>query len=250
MQHNKEIHMAGKKQGFSYVVEDGYIAFKKAMEKNAWGQIKPTTSSPLTASRESCWLLRFDRAFQNLLDARRPRTSLSGKEIDTQKWDPLQLRLDSETQLHLDRKDPIKKAAATKIREQLVIGGGRGQTKFALEKEVIHGRKQVFVARNELAAEIALLELDSLIDEIDEATEELAEATGDGSSTAQAKRVAQAVSQCGQSCSFILNDIDWLLEQPDTTTDEKAPLETLRKPLLELLVQYPPPAKPSSNTPA
>ena len=174
--------MAG--QGFSYVAEDGFISFLTELEKGAWGNIDISTittnaTSSFKASCAARWKLRLLQSC-TVVASTKKSAGRTAKHIDDELWDPLQKRLDSETGVFLNRPDPTTQTAAALIRENFLIGNGRGQTKLAHDKEVDHGRKQVRLSHEEFKDEIALLGLKQLISDIKDATEELAEALGIG----------------------------------------------------------------------
>lgn len=241
--------------GFGYVTEDGFLSFRKELEKGALGaiDITPYTNPDAPLSSFGAPLpvrlkLKLVRGIEEVEKARLPPAKLTVEQIDRLKWDPPQRNLDDETRVYLSRKDPTKKAAALTIREHFLQGGGRAQTRLPPAQEVILGRKQVLMARGQFKDLIALLNLEEVIDDIDLATEELAEALGEGAfglapSQAKVLRQRRALSACARSFNDVLTDIDWQLAQPDTTDEEKQLLNEIRTPLLLLLAAFPPPAK-------
>jgi hypothetical protein len=238
-------------QSFGYVSIDGFLSFLTDAEKGPWAALDITKYEPTEGAASSLqagaplrWKLRLVRPIQALLATR--ASKLSPKEIDEQRWDPAQDRLDNETKVFLTRADEPKKKAALLLRAELLLGKGTGQKRLPHSEEVAHGRKQGLLAQDKLKPEVTLLGLDEIFDEIAEATAALAFAIGlepgqeSGASRAKLKRERAALSGCVQAFNAVFDELEWQLAQPENTSEERNLIAGLQEPLRKMLENLPP----------
>lgn len=242
--------------GYSYVPEEGFLSLLQTLESKEWGAIDVsaflatgTALSPLQATQQQGWKLRLWEKIQSLSQQMSRTESKTALAVDSE-WDQLQRQLDGETYVHVTRKDEEKRAAALRLRDRLLLGGGTGQTRLSLEKEIDWGRQQIQLAKEEpFASDIVRLSLGDLFAEIATKTEELAATIGHGESEARqfrSLRIRGALVACQQSADAVTDEILYYSEHPNCTEEEKSNLQRLLAPLVRMAERYLPlPEKPA-----
>jgi hypothetical protein len=245
--------------GFSYVPTDGFVALLSQLEKEEWGRIDLSRFikagappvSPLEASRLEGLKLRLYEPLRRL--SALIAGSDSGLLKADDEWDALQREFDGETYVHTVRKDAARRGAALSLRKHFTVGEGTGQVNFAAGKEVDWGYMQVELSKEpRFAAALSLLGLQGLLEEMHQKTIALEEADKN-SGTYQSSRIRAAHAESRQAANSVYADLNYLMEHPNTSTDEKKICITLRQPLEALLQRYPALAneaeKPIKETP-
>lgn len=248
--------------GYSYVAQEGFVAFRGELNGGAWGAIdiqpfrlddaKPAGLSVLDAPRRVAWKLCLGWAIALLTDEAGTVTADEQASADVA-WDLSERRLSLQVAVHEASEDPAEVAAAGRIRSALLSGSGTAQTVLAWEKEVDYGRNQVTLATTApLAADIKLLKLEPFIEDVSKKTEALAAAIGRGSNKStdtRTNRVRAANAECRQAFNRVHDDIVWHREHTSDPAQIKL-LTELEAPLLSMLERYPAsPAKPTEEKP-
>lgn len=241
--------------GYSHIPVEGFLSLAEALEKGAWGAIDIQKfldggHSPLEASQAQGWKLRLTETTRVLAQENAPLDDKTPLVLDSE-WDQLQRELNGEIYAHTARRDLTKRAAALRLREHFLLGGGTGQTNLTLEKEIDWGRMQVQLSKQALfQQDIQLLELTTLFQEIEKKTDELAERTGHGSTESlqyRSQRIRIALVACQQAADAVAAELSYLSEHTNCTADEKANLAALLASLTRTAERYQPaPERPAA----
>lgn len=245
--------MPKQKRGFTYVKSKGFISLREDIQSGArWKDINtsmyedPSKPADIPLHKQPFPVkakVRILRALGALLSA----LGAGLLDILDAAWDKTQRRFLLRVAFLLLDDDPQRQAAAQKIRRhpQLFLGDGTGQTNLPVRLEIDWGRQQIAILRSpEFAPLVALLELGEFVDEIERTTKELAQAVGRGEgevaddTITRQKRIEIALKECRQACNSVLDDLNWLILQPEATLEDKKELEEMRAPLLALLERY------------
>jgi len=248
--------MAG--HGYSYVSNKGFSAFGHELEQGAWKDIAIATydvadrrpASPLgeapvlvTLKLRAAWMIRdLDDA---LGASREVRAELDGE------WDAAERALNLYLASEAEHKDPLRRAAALRLRSSLLAGAGTEQTNYDYDAEVDFGLQQISRARKApLADDVALLGLDSYLQRVEDATNSLAKGIGrepgQKRAGAPSKRLREATAACSATFNAIHETLSFLIEHT-RTGKERDRIEALRAPFVSLLDRYPQRAKPEEE---
>jgi uncharacterized small protein (DUF1192 family) len=242
--------------GFSYVPERGFVAFLNDLEEGEWGEVSlagldtspdaPLPESILSAPRRVVWKVRLTRGCNRVKRARQGSATRTPSDIDDE-WDALQRQLKHILAFHLEHKEPAKRDAAGRLFKRLLSGkSGLSQTRLPLQEEVDFGEAQVKAARESpLSADVTLLGIGELIDDIAKKTKELRDSLGrapgqvSGAARDRAEDLSSALTFATEAFNSVLSEIDWCVENVagGQVIDE---LTRLREPLQNLLDRYPP----------
>lgn len=244
--------------GFGRVETDGFLGMIAVLREGTWGAI-PTpalaghdTPTWNTLPQEARAKLRLTEALETLRQAvaSEDRTV----ELD-QNWDRLQRRLDGLLTADAHHDDPLRQAAAARLRKLLTLGNGTGQTGLSFQAEVDFGSRQATLAAETCAADVALLGYGPLLAAIDGATRALADALGraaGGSRTVRSQRLRDAVAQCGAAFNLTFAELEEGIRRLPPGA-ARSRYEALRAPLQALLdrtpvaADPPPPATPPTG---
>jgi hypothetical protein len=236
--------------GFGRVPDKGFFSHGESLEKGEWGEValplpaeSPAASLPLLEMNgPQLWKWMQLYAIHSLLMAFGFGPDRAAADSA---WDDTQRKLHLTTALALLSADIDLRAAAQRVRDHLLLGDGLGQTQLAYQAEVDFGFRQLKLARSDaFSADIQRLGLTDVIAEVEATTRTLASAIGhaggDQSSgtTTQRERERHALHACQSACNTVLGDIDHLLAQSPSPTDQQR-LLALRLPLATLLDRYP-----------
>lgn len=168
---------------------------------------------------------------------------------DKSSWDSTQKRLKALLDAAAVHPDAQVREAAERLRKALLLGAGEAQTKLKYQQEVDFGRQQVELASSsQVAADIALIGLGSVIDDIRDTTEALANAIGHGTSPQiLSKQLQAATTSCRATFASVATDLAWIIDH-GTLDINRARATKLRAPLEALAARYPAPS--TTTTPA
>ncbi len=245
--------------GYSYVSDKAFVAFAHHLRQGAWGNVSIATyegegkkldAAALDAPHPVLWKLRIVLVITALKQA------LGSGKLDVLDagWDSSQRRLDFRLAERADDPDPDVRAAASRLRRQLLRGKGTEQPSYDFDAEVDFGRKQVELAKQEaIAADIKKLKVDDLFHDIEKATEALAGGLGrkPGGKRTGPPSVQQrdALAACTAAFNGVHDHIAWFIENTPNGPARDA-LEALQAPFASLLARNPPTqAKSGNNSP-
>lgn len=245
--------------GYSYVSDKAFVAFAHDLGQGAWknvsiaqyqGEAKPLDAAALEAPHPVLWKLRIVLVISALKQA------LGSGRLDVLDagWDSSERRLNFRLAERAEDTDADVRAAADRLRRQLLKGKGTEQTGYDFDAEVDFGRKQLELAKEEgIAADIKKLKVDDLLQDIERATEALANGLGRQPgvkrATAPSVQLRDALTACTTAFNGVHGHIDWFLENTPNgpARDHLAELEA---PFAALLARNPPTqAKAASNAP-
>jgi hypothetical protein len=236
---------------FAYVPAEGFTAFGAELRTGEWGNIDTTnyiggdgrlikaiSSAPVTVVMK----VQLQGAIGTLLEAL--KSAGSAKSCD-EVWDTAEKRLGVMISAALVSKNAAKQAAAERLFQWLLLGEGAGQTKLKYHQEVDFARKQLeLAAKGQCAADVALLELGDLMQDIASATHALAAAIGHGTTgQVPSRRKSATTSNCRMAFGAVTGQLDWIATAGLADIDKEVALGLLR-PLRELAARYPAPANP------
>lgn len=201
---------------FAYVPQSGFAAFLSIVTSSPWTLID---SSAYEDSTQPLWnapmlvvaKVRIQRTIHRLLVA---MAGAGGARGCDQTWDSCQKQLDGLLGVYAESNDPAKRDAAKRLQNTLLLGAGVAQTLLRYQEEVDYGRKQVaLVATGQGAADVALLGLGPMMNDIAVATEAFASVIGHGETVAAPHaRRAKAVAECVITFGAVTESLEWLIE--------------------------------------
>lgn len=234
---------------FAYVPAEGFTAFGAELRKGAWGDIDTTnyigadgrlvkaiSSAPVKIALK----VQLQGAIVTMVEVL--KSAGSAKACDDV-WDTAEKRLGVMISAALVSKDAAKRAAGERLHQCLLLGEGAGQTKLKYHQEVDFARKQLELATNgQCAADIALLELGDLMQDIAVATEALADAIGHGSTGhTPSRRKTAALTHCRIAFGAVLGQLEWIASAGSSGIDKDV-ASALLAPIRELAQRYSKPA--------
>jgi len=243
--------------GYSYVTDKAFVAFAHDLGQGAWksvsiakyeGEGKKLDASALEAPHPVLWKLRISLVINAL------KLALGSGKLDVLDagWDSSERRLNFRLAERADDTDADVRAAANRLRRQLLKGKGTAQTGYELDAEVDFGLKQLELAKEApIAADIKKLKVDDLLHDIEKATEALAVGLGrkGGVKRAGPPSVQQrdALAACTSAFNGVHDHIAWFIANTPNGPDRET-LEELEAPFEALLARNPP-TKPGSQLP-
>lgn len=230
---------------FAHVPTEGFLSFSALLNTEPWASIDiapwegPGQSASQSIGNAPTWVtikLRLSWTITALSDAL--SGSATAKDCDVL-WDNGQKRLDALLTAAAVHTDPQKREAAQRLQKLLLTGAGQGQTKLKYHQEVDFGHHQAgVVAQGQGAADVALLDLGSVMDEIAQATHTLAAAIGHGKGSGRPfERQKAALSDCA---SVFSDTVDWLafLSERGFAADDRERAIALRQSLEAVAKRY------------
>lgn len=209
-------------------------------------------ADPLQVPRDIAWKLRATWAIATLRDALGASPEvLAGLDG---RWDSAQRKFNHILGAAAEDDSAAVREAAQRCRGALLEGNGVAQTIRTYDKEVDFGRNQVaLMSSGPLVADVTLLGLAAIRDEISQTTEALAQgigrAPGEQRSLPRFERIRAARAACSPAFNGIHQDLCWLIEHtPPGAVGTQ--LEALLAPLEALLSRYPAPSTGATAAPA
>lgn len=243
--------------GYGNLQDRAFVAFDRELDEGAWKNVatdvyeapaKQSAAVLLTAPQPVVWKLRLRGSIAAVLEA------LAAPAVATldATWDTTQRRLFHRIAIGIDDDNTAVRAAADRLREGLLQGGGTGQTQLDYDAEVDFGRQQIALTREgaALAADAKKLKLTEALADIDQATEALAKAIGRGTAEKRQKpsrRLRDAVAECAASFTAVHGTLEWFIARTPAGPDRDR-LEALLVPLEALRSRYEP-AETQTETP-
>ena len=239
--------------GYGNVTDKGFIAFTHDLSEGAWAPVdigafdnpeRMLPADPLQVPREVGWKLRATWTIATLRDAIGASSEvLAGLDV---RWDSTQRKLYHVLGSASEDQNPAVREAALRCRGALLEGNGVAQTKRSYDGEVDYGRNQVVLMTDgPLAADVSLLGLAPLRDEIRQTTEALAQgigrAPGEQRTVARSERIRAGRAACAAAFNGIHQEIAWLVERTPPGA-ARTRLQALLAPFEALLSRYPAPA--------
>ncbi|MDI3290480.1 hypothetical protein [Polyangium sp. 15x6] len=242
---------------FAHVPEEGFQAFVQALSDGPWALID-TTSYQAAGSSSSAkslsdapvqitWKLRLTWALAALGAARGGADAAKDADIA---WDTTQKRLGALLLAATHDPNPDKRAAAARLQKAFLRGAGTSQTNLRYQQEVDFGRAQLELTKQpQHTADITLLDLETVIAEIQQSTDALADAIGHGEGTGRrpSERRRAAVAACAAAFSEVVDSIAWI--HAHGAPDDLPRTQPLLESLHALAKRYPAPS-PGTITPA
>jgi hypothetical protein len=239
--------------GYGNVHETGFVAFAHDIAEGEWKEVSlagydtPERRLPpdsLQIPPEVAWKLRAAWAIGGLRDALGKSPEVLA-ELDTD-WDGTQRKLYHLIGGAAEDRDPAIRAAAERLRIALLEGNGVAQTNRTYDAEVDFGRRQVELMTNgTLKADVELLGLAGMRDQVHEVTEALARglgrAPGEQRTGTRRERIRAARTACATAFNGIHSEIAWFLEHTPPGA-VRSRIERLLAPFKALLARYPAPA--------
>ncbi len=234
--------------GYSYVSGKAFVAFSHDLQEGAWKSIsiakldtpyQVLSPAALDAPLPVLWKLRIAWVLATL------RQALGSANIDDldQAWDSVQRKAHYRLAEHAESTDIEIKKAAERLRSQMLLGGGTGQTVLEYDQEVDFGRQQIELAKEpQAAADIKKLKLGDLMAEIAATTESLAAGTGRKAGTTRAgapsAQQRDALTACSAAFNGVHDDIAWFVEHTEAGP-ERDRFIALQAPFEALLARNP-----------
>lgn len=234
---------------FTHVPAEAFIGFRRELATEVWATINISAyagpnQTPLQPLLEAPQLIlgkiQLLWSLERLALARAGAGSAKDRDRD---WDTSQKRLRARLDLAAMDDDPAKRAAAERLQQTMLSGGGgEAQTQLAYQQEVDFGRQQLEqAASGQVAADIALLDLGSTMEDIHQSTEALAMAIGHGQDNQRpSERLRKATAKCISTCTMVLTQLAWLMDNGQAGAD-RARAAKLYESLESLARRYPGP---------
>ncbi len=238
---------------FAYVPQSGFAAFHSTMTSSVWSLIdssayadpsKPLWDAPPLVMAKT----RIQRTIHRLLVA---MAGAGGAKGCDRAWDGCQKQLNGLLGVYAASNEMAKRDAAKRLQNTLLLGAGVAQTLLRYQEEVDFGRKQVaMAATGQGAADVALLGLGPMMNEIALATEALASVIGHGETVAPPHaRRAKAVAACMLTFDAVAESLEWMIEYGGSGPDRDVAM-ALHASLTDLAARYTAPVRVAPSTEA
>ena len=246
--------------GYGNVSDRGFVAFDRELEEGAWKDIithdhevaaKQNIAALLTAPLPVVWKIRLRWGIANVIAVLGAPALAKLDEA----WDSSQRRLFHRIAIGVDSESPAIRAAADRLRDQLLTGTGIAQTQLSCDDEVDFGLRQIALTQEggPLAADAKKAKITDALADVQKTTEALATALGRSGGEkrkAPSKRMRDALSACVSAFNGVHDQIMWFLAQASPGA-ERDQLMALVEPLEALLARTEnPPATPTPENPA
>lgn len=240
---------------YSKVSDPAFAAFIDELARGPWADadvsefdlISLMVDDAMSLPVQVYWKLRLLVASHAMAAALAVQAGDAAKPADDD-WDGVQDELEASLALYATSRNADKAAAARRLRQVLLQGAtGRGQTKASYTSEVDWGRTQVRLATQDaqVAADIALLGLGGMIDEVRRTTEALALVSGTPTGRTVPLKAARLACRAAYEQVHAEIAARLAITRPGTAHDL---LQGLLAPLQALLARFQD-AAPSSATP-
>ena len=234
--------MAG--YGYGNVADRAFVAFDRELEEGAWkavstsnyeDAVKQNAALLLTAPLPVVWKLQLRSSIAEVLVA------LGAPAIATldDTWDAAERRLFHHIAIGVDSDNASVRAAADRLRSQLLSGSGTAQTQLSCDDEVDFGRQQIALTSEggPLAADAKKVKVVESLADIHKATEALAQALGRGTNEKRktpSKQLREALGECTTAFNSVHEQLAWFISKTPPGT-ERDGLQALLAPLEALL---------------
>ena len=245
--------------GYGNVPDRGFIAFDRELNDGAWNDIslvgiedaaKLDISVLLTTPLPAVWKLRLRWGIATVLASLGAPSLTKLDEI----WDGAERRLFHHIAIGVDSDNANVRAAADRLRAQLLLGAGTAQTLLSYDDEVDFGRRQIALTREgaPLAADAKKVKLESVLADVEKATDALADALGRTSGEKRktpSKQLRDALGECAAAFNSVHEDLNWFVGKTAPGA-ERDRFHALLQPLTALLARNEPaPIAPETTAP-
>jgi hypothetical protein len=234
--------MAG--HGYGNVTDRAFVAFDRELNQGAWNEVQVTSEQSaakenaavlLVAPLPVLWKLQLRWAIAGIIAVLGAPTIAKLDDA----WDGTQRRLFHHIAIGVDSDDPLVRAAADRLRMQLLAGMGTAQTQLSCDDEVDFGRKQIALTQEggPLHFDAKKVKLTAVLADVHKATEALGQALGRGSSEkrkAPSKLLRDAMAECSDAFNSVHDQLDWFISRTPPGAEHDR-LNALLGPLQALL---------------
>jgi hypothetical protein len=241
--------------GYGNVPDRAFVAFERELEQGAWKEVstkkyeesaKESAAALLGAPQPVVWKLRLRLGIASVLSSL-GATSLAALD---EAWDAAQRRLFHRIGAGVDDEDRTVRDAADRLRAQLLLGTGTGQTLLDYDAEVDFGLQQIALTHDKgpLAADARKLKLEGALADVKKTTEALAHGMGrstGGKRKPPSKQLRDAIAECAAAFNAVHVELAWFTSRTPKGADRDG-LEALLTPLEALLSRN----APAADTPA
>lgn len=242
-------------RGYRNVPDRAFVAFDRELDEVAWSEIsingiedaaKQSAAVLLNAPLPVVWKLRMRWGIATVVGVLGAPTITKLDEA----WDTTQRRLFHHIAIGVDSDNAAVRAAADRLRTQLLSGSGMAQTQLSCDEEVDFGRQQIALTQEggPLAADAKKAKLTDALADVHKATEALAQAVGRGTGEkrkAPSKLLRDAISECASAFNGVHDDLAWFIAKTPPGV-ERDRLAALLAPLEALLARH----EPAASEPA
>ena len=250
--------------GYGNVADRSFVAFDHELDEGAWNEIaikdyedaaKQNIAILLTSPLPVVWKLQLRWGIAGLLAALGAPSLVKLDEA----WDAAQRRLFHHIAIAVDSDNAAVRAAADRLRHQLLSGTGTAQTQLSCDDEVDFGRNQIALTKESglLAADAKKAKIADALVDVQKTTEALAQVLGRATGEkrkAPSKRLREALGECAGAFNAVHGEIAWFISKSSPGV-ERDRLVSLLAPLEALLVRNEPasselasPAAPEAET--
>ncbi len=213
--------MAG--HGYGSVTDRAFVAFDRELDEGAWNEVQTTeeqnaakenAAALLIAPLPVVWKLRLHWAIAGIIAVLGAPTIAKLDDA----WDGTQRRLFHHIAIGVDSDDPLVRAAADRLRMQLLAGMGTAQTQLSCDDEVDFGRKQIALTQEggPLHFDAKKVKLTAALADVHKATEALGQALGRGAAEkrkAPSKLLRDAMAECSDAFNSVHDQLDWFISK-------------------------------------
>lgn len=232
--------------GFGHCSEEAFASFSTDLTQGAWASVarvrddspdRRPAGSLLREPFAVVWRAQLTWSVEDMAAALNAQSNNDALDIA---WDRSQRRLDGQVTADENHDDPVRAAAAARIRKGFLVGRGTEQTTWTLDREVDLGRAQVKRAvSDEYKSDVALLGYGPIFAEVHKTTEALARSIGRGDEatkgTPRHARRRAAFGNCVTAFNMVFGQMGWMLEHlpPGEDRDLVASLHATLRALLD-----------------
>jgi len=245
--------------GYGAVSDRAFVAFDQELDEGAWKEIatkkhedaaRESVVALLTAPKPVGWKVRLRLGIAEVLTA----LGAASLAVLDEGWDSAQRRLFHHVGAATDSDDRSVRAAADRLRGQILAGTGTAQTQYAYDDEVDFGRKQIALTQpgGPLAADAKKCKLEGALADVERTTAALAEGLGRGKNEKRrppSKQLRDAMSECVAAFNAVHDELAWFVRKAPAGA-ERDKLQALLGPLDSLLERAAPAAAPVAETPS
>jgi hypothetical protein len=242
-------------RGYRSVPDRAFVAFDRELDEGAWNEFplkdiedtaKQNAAILLSAPLPVVWKLRLRWGIAAVLGVLGAPTIAKLDDA----WDATQRRLFHHIAIGVDGDNAAIRAAADRLRSQLLSGSGTAQTQLSCDEEVDFGRQQIALTQEggPLAADAKKVKLTDALADVQKATEALAQALGRGTGEkrkAPSKQLRDATAECATAFNAVHEELAWFISKTPPGADRDR-LVSLLAPLEALLSRN----QPASSEPA
>lgn len=232
--------------GYGSIPDRAFVAFDRELDEGAWKDV--TTADIETAAKQNVaillttpllvgWKLRMRWAIAGIIAA---LGAPSLNKLD-EAWDAAQRRLFHTIAIGVDSDNAATRAAADRLRNQVLSGSGTGQTQLSCDDQVDFGRHQIALTQEggPLSADAKKLKLGDVLNDVQKTTDALAQALGrtiGEKRKAPSKQIRAAIAECVSVFNAVHNDLEWFVAKTSPGPDRDR-FVALLEPLEQLLAR-------------